>query len=432
MGRKTVTISALKATGARTFRSLRERNYRLFFTGHAVSVVGTWMQRVAQDWLVLQLSDSGVALGATLALQFAPMLVLGMWGGVLVDRFDRRRLIVGTQSAQAALAATLGGLALAGVVELWMVYALALLLGFVTVVDVPARHAFIGDMVGPADYVNAQSLNSTVHNAGRLVGPALAGVLIASVGVAAAFLVNAVSFGAVLVNLLRMDTHRSHRAPASGRGQAREGLRYVWAHPELRAALLLVLVVALFGQNFRVVLPMLARDTFGGGAATYGYLTGLLGFGAVAGALVSASRERATSWSLLSWTFAFGIVNLLTAVAPGITFAYVAVTGLGVANIMFNTLARSLLQTCSDPSMHGRVLALHGLVFLGSYPLGAPLLGWTCEVWGARAGFFVAGATALLAAAALLPRVRRAGRAARYSGEPFPAADATSHPEPAP
>lgn len=430
MGRKNAMISALKATGTRTFRSLRERNYRLFFTGHAVSVVGTWMQRVAQDWLVLQLSDSGVALGFTLALQFAPILVLGMWGGVLVDRFDRRKLIVGTQSAQAVLAATLGALALVGAVQMWMVYVLALLLGFVTVVDVPARHAFIGDMVGPADYVNAQSLNSTVHNVGRLVGPALAGVLIASVGVAAAFLLNAVSFGAVLVNLLRMDTRgRPNRVPGPDRGRAREGLHYVWAQPELRAAMLLVLVVALFGQNFRVVLPMLARDTFGGGAGTYGYLTGLLGLGAVAGALVSASRDRATSRSLLGWTFAFGVVNLLTALAPGLIVAYVAVTALGVANIMFNTLARSLLQTCSDPSMHGRILALHGLVFLGSYPLGAPLLGWICEVWGARAGFVVAGGTALLAAVGVLPAVRRIGRAPR---SPYPAADEMPRTEPAP
>lgn len=395
-------------TRERTFRSLREPNYRSFFTGHAVSVVGTWMQRVAQDWLVLTLTGSGVALGISTALQFGPLLLLGLWGGTVVDRVDRRRLILATQSVQAVLAATLAVLTLAGLVQLWMVYALALALGLVTVLDNPARQAFVGELVEPADYVNAQALNSTVHNAGRLVGPAVAGVLIATTSVGVAFAVNAVSFVAVLVGLLRMDPARLRRAPERGprKGQAREGLRYVLSDPDLRSVLLLVGVVGLFGQNFRVVLPLVAQSTFSGGPEVYGYLTAALGLGAVLGALYSASRETATSWGLLLACTAFGAVNLLAAAAPTLSGAYVALVAVGFVNIVFNTLGRTVLQLGSDPGMHGRVLALHGLVFLGTTPLGGPLLGWICEAFGARAGFVVAGATALLAAGVLLPRLR--------------------------
>ena len=404
---------AARRAHARTFRSLREPNYRRFFVGHAVSVVGTWMQRVAQDWLVLTLTGSGVALGVSTALQFGPMLVLGLWGGTVVDRMDRRRLIIATQSVQAGLAAALAVLALTGVVQVWMVYALALALGLVTVLDSPARQAFVGEMVEPADYVNAQALNSTIHNAGRLVGPAMAGLLIATAGVGVAFVVNAVSFVAVLAGLLRMDpgTLRSARATGRRKGQAREGLRYVMAAPDLRAVLVLVGVVALFGQNFRVVLPLLAQDTFGRGAEVYGYLTAALGLGAVVGALFSASRETATSWGLVLACVAFGAVNLVAAAAPTLAVAYLAMVAVGFVNIILNTLGRTVLQLGSEPEMHGRVLALHGLVFLGSTPVGGPLLGWVSETYGARAGLLLAGVTALLAGGAVLPGLRAERRA---------------------
>jgi MFS family permease len=397
---------AVRRAHNRTFRSLREPNYRRYFTGQAVSVVGTWMQRVAQDWLVLTLTGSGVALGISTALQFGPMLVLGLWAGAIVDRVNRRRLIIVTQSLQAILAATLAVLTLTGTVELWMVYALALALGIVTAFDSPARQALVGEMVEPEDYVNAQALSSTIHNAGRLVGPAIAGLLIATTNVGVAFAVNAVSFAAVLISLLRMDTLRPVAVAGSGKGAAREGLRYVLASPDLRAALLLVGVVALFGQNFRVVLPLLAQSTFDGGAEVYGYLTAALGLGAVVGALFSASRETATSWGLLLSCLGFGVVNLIAAAAPTLIAAYLAMAAIGFANIIFNTIARTVLQLGSDPSMHGRVLALHGLVFLGSTPIGGPLLGWICEAFGARAGLVVAGGTALLAGVVLLPRLR--------------------------
>jgi MFS family permease len=392
----------------RTFRSLREPNYRRYFVGQSVSVIGTWMQRVAQDWLVLTLTGSGVALGISTALQFGPMLVLGLWGGAVVDRVDRRRLIIATQAVQAVLAAVLAALTLSGLVELWMVYGLALALGLTTVLDSPARQALVGEMVEPADYVNAQALNSTVHNAGRLVGPAIAGLLIATTGVGIAFMVNALSFVAVLVGLMRMDPSGLRSRPARGprKGQVREGLRYVLSNPDLRAVLLLVGVVALFGQNFRVVLPLLAQSTFDGGAEVYGYLTAALGLGAVLGALYSASRETATTKGLVVSCLAFGVVNLVAAAAPTLVAAYLVMVAVGFANIVFNTIGRTVLQLGSDQSMHGRVLALHGLVFLGSTPFGGPLLGWICESFGARAGFVVAGVTALLGVATVLPRLR--------------------------
>ncbi|MGH3387309.1 MAG: MFS transporter, partial [Actinomadura sp.] len=328
----------------RTFSSLVNRNYRWYFLGSAVSVSGTWMQRVAQDWLVLQLSHSGVALGVASSLQFAPVLVIGAWGGAVVDRVDRRRLLLVTQAASGLLAAVLGAVTAAGVVTLWMVYALTLALGVVTVFDSPARQTFVAEMVGTEQVVNAQSLYSSVHNGGRLVGPALAGIVIAWLGVAAAFALNALSFIAMIIALATMRVGALIRTPPSARGpgQVREGLGYLWHHRELRACLVLVGVVGVFGQNFRVVLPMLAQETFRGGAQTYGHLTAALGLGAVVGALASAAIGR-TSAHGLRWTcLAFGAVNLLAAAAPALTVALLVLAGLGVANIVFNTVARTL------------------------------------------------------------------------------------------
>ncbi|GAA0999706.1 MFS transporter [Acrocarpospora macrocephala] len=400
----------VRAAGQRVFRSLAIRNYRLYFAGHAISVAGTWMQRVAQDWLVLELSDSAVALGISTSLQFLPTLVFGLWGGVLVDRWDRRRIIMLTQTVSALLAAALAAVVLTGSVRLWMVYALALGLGLVTVLDTPARHAFVTDMVGPEDYINAQSLNSTVHNVGRLVGPAIAGLLIAAVDVGVAFAVNALSFAGVLLGLARMDTTALRRLPpvARARGQAREGLRYVWHRPELCACLVLVAVVALLGQNFRVVFPLLARDTFGGGAEVYGWLTSALGVGAVIGALGSAARQSVMAWSLLRWTWVFAGVSAVAAFTPWLAAALAVIVGLGVANIVFNTLARTLLQIGVEPAMQGRVIALHSLISLGSTPIGGPITGLVCQRWGPGAGLLLAAVSVGAAAAAVTPMLRRA------------------------
>ncbi len=397
---------------SRVFRSLHVPNYRLWFAGNAVSVIGTWMQRVAQDWLVLELTDSAVAVGIAVSLQFLPTLLLGLWGGLLVDRLDRRRVVLVCQAVSAALATVLAVITIGGVVEVWMVYALALGLGMVTVVDVPARHTFITELVGPEDFVNAQSLNSTIHNVGRLLGPAVAGGLIATVGVGWAFAINAVSFIAVLISLTRIDptTLRKAEVLPRARGQVREGLGYVWNHPELRACMVLVASVALFGQNFRVVLPLLARDSLGGGAEVYGYLTSAMGAGAVMGALYSAARERVTAWLMLMWAGVFAVVNLLLAGVPGLWLALLLLVALGAANITFNTLARVMLQLGTEPSMQGRVIALHAVVFLGSTPIGAPLLGWVCETWGPRTGLVVSGVAPAIAALAVLPQLRRMRR----------------------
>jgi MFS family permease len=392
-------------------RSLHRPNYRRFITGHAISVVGTWMQRVAQDWLVLELTGSAVAIGTATALQFLPMLLFGVWGGVLVDRFDRWKLIVATQSVSLVLAAVLAVTTLLGQTTLGLVYVMAALLGLVTVVDSPARQAFVTDLVPPADYVNAQAINSTIHNAGRLVGPAVAGLVIAAAGAGPAFAVNALSFVAVLAGLARIDRSSLYRTErlARGKGQVREGLRYAWGHRQVRATLLLVAVVGLFGQNFRVVLPITATEVLGGNAATYGYLTAALGLGAVMGALGAASRQTVTGRGLLLWTVAFGVVNLATALVGGLMVALAALVAVGVTNILFNTLARTLLQLHSDPVVQGRVMALHGLLFLGTTPIGGPLLGWVCAAWGSQWAWVVAGATALAVAAVCARPMWRAG-----------------------
>jgi MFS family permease len=389
------------------FRSLRHSvNLRIYLAGHAVSVVGTWVQRVAQDWLILEITHNGTALGVSLAAQFAPMLLLGPYGGLVVDRLDRRRTLLATQAISGLLAVALAVITLLGVVQLWSVLALALGLGLVTVVDVPARQAFVVSMVEPVDYANAQALSSSVNNAGRLIGPAVAGVLIATVGVGVAFMVNAASFVAVLVSLAVLNVKRLRPSPRIERkkGQVREGIRYLWALPQLRVTIVLVAVVAIFGQNFRVVLPLAATELYHGDAATYGWLTSAIGLGALIGAVVSASVQIPTAWSLVVTSVAFGAANLLAAFSPILVMALIVMVGLGVTNIIFNTLARTVMLVNSEPEMHGRMMAIHGQVFLGSTPLGGPLVGWLCELFGARIGFFIAGGTAVLAAV-LLARV---------------------------
>ncbi|MCW2864194.1 MAG: putative arabinose efflux permease, family [Actinoallomurus sp.] len=390
----------------RTFSSLANPNFRAYFLGSAVSVSGTWMQRVAQDWLVLQLTHSGVALGISSALQFTPVLLLGAWGGAVIDRVDRRRLLLITQVASALLAAVLGLVTATGLMTLWIVYALTLALGVVTVFDSPARQTFVAEMVGTGEVANAQSLYSTVHNGGRLVGPALAGVVIAWLGVAAAFALNALSFAAMILALAAMDTTALIRVPPTPRAprQIREGLAYLWNDRELRTSMLLITVVGVFGQNFRVVLPLLAEETYHGGAQSYGYLTSALGLGAVVGALASAARSRSSARGLLLTCLIFGGTNILAAAMPTFTLALVMIAGVGVTNIIFNTVARTLLVVGSDPTKRGRVMALYSIVFLGSTPIGGPVVGWACQVWGARSGFIIAGLTAVAAAAAMSAR----------------------------
>ena len=429
----------------RTFRSLRVRNYRLFFAGQLVSVSGTWMQQVAQTWLVLTITGSGLDLGVTVALQFLPMLLFGMWGGLVADRFDKRRTLVIAQAVAAVLAVTLWTLVVTDVVQLWMVYVLAFALGLVQAVDMPTRQSFVTEMVGPDEVPNAVGLNSAMFNAGRLVGPAAAGVVISTAGVAPAFLVNAASYLVVIGALWAMrpaelyrDSAADRRAASRQPGQIREGLRHVWRTPQLRSPLLLVAVVGTFGFNFSVVLPVLAKYTLHGGASLYGWLTGVMALGSLVGALYAASRARPTRRLLVGSAVAFGALTLVAATAPTPLTTAVVLVPVGVSVMLFLATANATLLLNSTAAMRGRVMAIYGLVFLGSTPVGGPLLGFVSQHWGARAGLALSGGASLTAAVAAVgvPALRRrwrdgagasaGGLAARDARVAAEAADAAS------
>ncbi len=383
-----------------TFRSLKVRNYKLFFFGQLVSVSGTWMQQVAQDWLVLKLSDSGTAVGITTGLQFLPMLLFGMVGGIIADRRDKRRVLLATQTTAGLLALAMGVLVLSGHVELWHVYVLAFLLGCVTAVDNPTRQAFVTEMVGPDEVTNAVGLNSATFNAARVIGPAIAAIVIQVSGIAPAFFVNAASYLAVLAGLHAMRPEELFRqAPAArSKGQIREGLRYVWATPELRSTIALVLVVATFGMNLSVVLPLLARFTFHGTAGTYGLLMSTMAVGSLGGALVAANRTRIDPRLRIGTAGVFGALSIVTAAAPTLWLAALLLVPTGAAAITFMALSNSTLQLSSAAHMRGRVMALYALVFLGSTPIGGPLIGWLSEVWSPRWSFALGGAITLVGA----------------------------------
>jgi MFS family permease len=384
----------------RTFRSLRTRNYRLYITGQTVSVIGTWMQRVAEAWLVLSLTDSGVALGVTVALQFLPMLLFGVWGGVIADRVDKRRLLVITQASAGILAAVLWGLVAGDLITVWMVYVLAFLLGCVNAVDMPTRQAFVIEMVGADDVANAVALNSATFNLGHLVGPAVAGVLIATAGVGPCFGINALTYIPIVLTLRAMRPEELVRSAPAGRqrGQARAGLRYVWSTPTLRSTLLLLTVVGTLGLNFSVMLPLLVRFALDGGPVLYGTLSSVMAVGSLVGALFMATRARPTRPLLLGSAAAFGSLTMLAAVAPTALLVGVVLAFLGLAVMLFLATTNSTLQLESSAAMRGRVMALYALLFLGSTPLGGPLMGWVSQQVGARAGFAICGAVTLLAA----------------------------------
>jgi MFS family permease len=377
------------------------RNFRLFVSGHLVSSTGTWMQQVGQDWLVLRLTDAPLPLGITLALQFAPMLALGAWAGVVADRVDKRRLLLAANAAMATLALTLGALTATGAVRLWMVYVLALLLGCVTAFDMPARQAFVSEMVGPDRVVNAVGLNSASFNTARVVGPAVAGVLIAVVGIAPAFFLNAVSYLAMIGGLLAMDPDRLYRRAAveRGRGQIRAGLRYVWATPVLRSTVLLVAVVGMLGLNYRVAVPLLARFAFDGGPGAYGALAAIMAAGSVVGALATASRGRPSRLLLTGSVAAFGLLSFAAAVAPTILVEAVVLFPIGAASLAFVATANSTVQLGSDPAMRGRVMSLFGLVLLGSSLPSGLLSGWMAGQFGPRSILLLSGVSCVLAAA---------------------------------
>jgi MFS family permease len=385
---------------ADTFSSLHVRNYRLYFIGQVVSVSGSWMQRVAQSWLVLHLTGSGVALGVASALQFLPILLFGAWAGLVADRMDKRQVLMVTQPLMGFLALILGVLTLTGLVQLWMVFLMALLLGAVTAIDNPARQSFVMELVGRRQVTNAVSLNSAVFTSARVVGPAIAGVLIAVVGTGWCFVVNAASFGAVLAALVAMNAEQLERAqrPLRARGQFMEGLRFVWSRPDLRTPLALLAVVGTLALNFTVILPVLARDTFHGDASTYGTLFSVLGAGSLVGALFTASRREPSVPLLVGALGLFGLFMLGAAAAPTLPLEIAALIPMGLAAVAFQTTSNSLIQLRSEPALRGRVMALYSVVFLGTTPIGAPIVGWVAQHFGPRAGLGLGG-TAVLAAA---------------------------------
>lgn len=385
-----------------TFHSLRVRNYRLFASGQVISLTGTWAQRIAQDWLVLDLSgNSGLALGIVTGLQFLPVLILGMWGGVLADRYDKRRLLVWVQVVMGGLALALGLLDVTGVVQLWQVYALSFALGIASALDTPVRQSFIVELVGPDDLPNAVSLNSATFNSARIVGPAIAGVLITTVGTGWVFLGNAVSFVAVVTGLLLM--RRSELRPAArlvkAKGQVREGLAYVRSSPDLLVPILLVAVVGTFGLNFQITMALVAKQVFGKGAGSFGLLSSMLAVGSLLGALASARRTGPPRLRrLLLSALAFGILEVAVGLAPSFLVMAVLLVPTGVAVLTFSTTANLLCQLGSAPHLRGRVMALYVLVFLGGTPLGAPLIGAVAQLLGPRSGLLLGGAVSALAA----------------------------------
>lgn len=383
----------------RSFSSLRIPNYRRYFTGQIVSVSGTWVQTVAETWLVLQLTHSGFAVGVAAALQFAPMLLAGAWGGAVADRLPKRRLLIVTQIAMAIPALLLFALTAGGAITLWMLYLLIFARGLVLAIDNPARQSFLVELVGSDGVLNAVSLNSALINSARIIGPAIAGVLITTVGVAPCFAVNAVSFLAMIVALRGMDRDALLPAPVAERapGQVRSALRYVRATPELWIPLGLTAVVGTFTFNFQILLPLMASFTFHGDAGVYATLTTAMGVGAIVGAVANGARARVRPSLLVAASLAFGALMLALSAAPSEVLAAIVLVPVGAASVAFSASVNSALQLAVAPAMRGRVMALYSVVFLGSTPIGAPLMGWLANAAGPRAAFALGGAVALAA-----------------------------------
>ncbi|GED86316.1 MFS transporter [Streptomyces sp. 6-11-2] len=385
------------------FSSLRVRNYRLFFLGQVVSNTGTWMQRIAQDWLVLSLTGSSAAVGITTALQFLPMLLFGLYGGVLVDRLPKRPTLLVTQSAMAVTGLALAVLTLTGQVQVWHVYLAAFAVGLATVVDNPARQSFVSEMVGPKQLQNAVSLNSANFQSARLIGPAVAGLMITGVGTGWAFLANGLSFVAPIVGLLLMRTRELHvveRAPR-GKGQLREGLRYVAGRPELIWPIVLVGFIGTFGFNFPVWLSAYAEQVFHAGAGAYSLFNTVMAVGSLIGALLAARRGTARLRVLIAAAAAFGALEIVAALAPSYWLFALLMAPIGIFGLTVNVTANTAVQMGTDPAMRGRVMALFMMVFMGGTPLGAPLVGWITDAYGARVGFAVGGVVSLAAAATI-------------------------------
>ena len=390
------------------FSSLSVRNYRLFASGQVVSLTGTWMQRVAQDWLVLNLShNSGTAIGFTTGLQFAPVLFFGLYGGVIADRFPKRRTLVITQIVMGVFALTLGLLDVTGAVQLWHVYALAAALGIASAIDAPVRQAFVTELVGPSLLPNAVGLNSSAFNAARVLGPAVAGLMIASVGTSWVFLINASSFVAVIAGLLMIRDNELYvgKPAARKKGAVREGLRYVRSRPDLIAITSLVGVVGMLGFNFQITSALMVKNVFHHGAESYGIISATYAFGSLLGALASARRGRPARRLVFIAAATYGVFEIVAGVMPTYWTFFAVLVPFGFFTLTLSTAANTNVQLSVSPAMRGRVMALYLLVFMGGTPIGAPLVGWIAEVAGPRwsliTGGIASAAAAVLAAAYL-------------------------------
>lgn len=404
-------MTRLRAFGADTFRSLHVPNFRKFFAGQAISQTGTWMQMIAINILVYRLTGSGIALGLATAAQFGPILVLGAWAGLLADRHDRHRLLISLNVAGAVVAALFALLVLSGQAELWSVYLLTTAAGVVIALENPARRAFVTDLVDESDIPNAVGLNSTLMTSSRVVGPAVAAGLISGPGIGWAFAVNAVSFLPQLWLFARMDRDRFRETVrvTKGKGQLREGFRYVWSTPELRLPLLLTTVVGTLAFNFAVILPIFATRDLGGTDDLYALLFSIMGVGSVIGALTLARRTAADARFLALASVGLGVAMTGLAAAPNIPLAVVLSIPVGATSVLVIAGANAVIQVTAAPAMRGRALALLAVVFLGSTPIGGPIAGWMSEVLGARWALLMGAVTAAAAGAWVLLALRRAG-----------------------
>ncbi len=395
--------------GRATFASLRVRNFRLYFIGQIISQSGTFMQSIAQAWLVLKLTNSGAALGLIAALQNLPVLLFAPLGGMLADRHSKRRLLLLTQAGFGLLALLLGALVFANVAQLWMVAAISFLFGIVNCIDNPTRQSFVVEMVGPAQLRNAVSLNSTMFNLSRIIGPALAGLVIAAVGIAPCFIYNGLSYGAVIAMLLMMHAAELHAdiRVGSGRGQLADGFRYAFSTAILRDILILMAIIGTLTYEFQVSLPLLAEFTFNGNAASYAALSSALGVGAVIGGLLTASRKHTSFDTVVVAALLFGLAALFASVMPSLLTAVGAVVVLGFFSIYFSSSANTTIQLASNPEMRGRVMALWTMAVLGSTTLGGPIIGFVGQQIGARWSVAVGGIAAVIAAAYGFLAVRR-------------------------
>jgi MFS family permease len=405
-------------SAARIGSSLRHRNYRLYFFGQLISVMGTWMQTVAQSFLVLDLTHSGTALGLVTAVRFLPMLLFGPAGGLFADRRNKRRILYVTQALSGVLAGIFAILTGTHVIALWSVFLLALILGCVNVFDNPARQSFISEMVPPEDLANAVTLNSVSLNLARVFGAALGGVLAAALGLALCFACNAISYAAVLASLAAMSGALLYPAtPVKRRpGQIREGLRYVRDTPELLVPLLMIALIGTLAWEFQVTLPLMASRVFGGGPGAYGVMASVMGAGAVGGGLVSAARSRPRARSLSLAAIGWGIAITAAALAPTMPVELAALAFVGYGSITFNSYAKTTLQLAADPAMRGRVMALWALAWQGSTPVGGLLVGWIAQEAGARWSLVAGGVPTLLCGLLALPLLARIDARARPSG----------------